>query len=160
MKRLALGGMVALSILSLPGFMPSRAPTGVPSPRVGIADATPLPGYGPAIQAMDTVVIQIVADADSVAAVPATVRVRPGQVVTWSCELGDWTVLFRSGQPFGDAAVGEGIRGNRGQGSSRAVRPDAAAGRYKYDILVQVQGGPPLRADPEIIVDPGEGGLP
>jgi hypothetical protein len=107
---------------------------------------------------MDTVVIRIVADADSVAAVPATVTVRPGQVVTWSCDLGDWTVKFRSGQPFGDTAVGEGIRGNRGRGRGQAVRANAEAGRYKYDIMVRVEGGPPLRADPEIIVDPGEGG--
>ena len=158
MKRPALGGMAALALLPLLSFTPPQAPMDVGLPGVGIAPTSPLPGEQPSAQATDTVVIRIVADADSVAAVPDAVTVRPGQVVTWICDLGDWTVKFRSSQPFGDAAVGEGIRGNRGRGRGQAVRANAEAGRYKYDIMVQVEGGPPLRADPEIIVDPGEGG--
>jgi hypothetical protein len=39
------------------------------------------------------------------------------------------------------------------------VRNEAADGRYKYDILVIVQGGQNLRADPEVVVRRG-GGTP
>ena len=87
MKRPALGGMAALAILPLLGFTPPRAPMGVVPSGVGIAPTSLPPGNHPPAQTMDTVVIRIVADADSVAAVPATVTVRPGQVVTWSCDL-------------------------------------------------------------------------
>jgi len=110
----------------------------------------------PALQS-DTIVIQIVADADSVIAVPNSVTVRRGQVVTWACELGEWTVRFKSGQPFGDAAVGDGIKGNRGQRNGQAVRGNSEYGRYKYDIMVRIQGGQNLRADPEVVVGPGDG---
>jgi hypothetical protein len=100
----------------------------------------------------DTVVIQIVADADSVIAVPGSVTVAPGQVVTWATDLGDWMVRFGSAQPFGNLATQEGIRGARGQRRGQAVRNEAAEGSYKYDIMVVVQGGQNLRADPEIVV--------
>ena len=76
-------------------------------------------------------------------------------MVTWNCELGDWTVKFKNGQPFGDRAVGEGIKGNRGQRNGQSVRNAAAEGRYKYDIMVQIQGGRNLMADPEIVIGPG-----
>ena len=76
--------------------------------------------------------------------------------MTWACELGEWTVKFKSGQPFGDQAVGEGIKGNRGQRKGQAVRGNAEAGTYKYDIMVQIRGGRNLRADPEIVINPGE----
>ena len=114
----------------------------------GEPSLSPEPAYAQA----DTVVIQIVADADSVVAVPASVTVAPGQVVTWATDLGDWMVRFGSGQPFGDLATQEGIRGARGQRRGQAVRNEAAEGSYKYDILVVVQGGQNLRADPEIVV--------
>jgi hypothetical protein len=106
-------------------------------------------------QEPDTIYIEIVADADSVIAVPSVVTVQRGQVVTWISELGEWTVKFKSSQPFGDRAVGEGIRGNRGQRRGQAVRQNAAEGRYKYDIMVRLQGGQNLRADPEIVIGPG-----
>jgi plastocyanin len=156
MRFPVLGVLSVLGVPFLLSFTPQRPPEGPPSPaRVS---ASGIPGPGLPAQTVDTVVIRIVADADSVVADPASVTVRPGQVVTWTCELGDWTVRFRSGQPFGDAAVGDGIRGNRGRPSGQAVRGNAEAGRYKYDIMVRVQGGQNLRADPEIIIDPGEGG--
>jgi len=145
-----------LGILSLLSFTPRQAPTAVASP--GIASNAATLGHEPDAQAADTVVIRIVADADSVMADPASVTVRRGQVVTWTCDLGDWTVKFNSGQPFGDAAVGDGIKGNRGRRFGQAVRANAEAGRYKYDIMVQIPGGRNLQADPEIIIDPGEGG--
>ena len=65
-------------------------------------------------------------------------------------------VFFKSAQPFGQQAVGQGIRGGQGQRNGQAVRNQAAAGRYKYDILVRVQGGRNLRADPEVVITPGE----
>ena len=113
--------------------------------------------FNPASEAqqVDTIVIQIVADADSVVAVPNVVTVSRGQVVTWTTDLGEWTVFFQSDQPFGEAAVGQGLRGGQGQRNGRAVRNEAAEGRYKYDILVRVQGGRNLRADPEIVIGPG-----
>jgi plastocyanin len=125
-------------------------------PAQGDDPVIPAPEHEKVPQQIDTVFIQIVADADSVVAVPNSVTVSPGQVVTWECELGDWTVFFRSDQPFGGSAVGEGIRGGQGQRSGQAVRGQAAPGRYKYDILVRVQGGRNLRADPEVVIEPPE----
>jgi hypothetical protein len=142
MKRFTLGALASLGILVPLGFLPALG-------SVPVGDATEVTA-----QQADTVVIQIVADADSVVAVPNSVTVSRGQVVTWNCELGDWTVIFGSAQPFGEQAVGEGIRGNRGQRRGQAVRSDAAEGRYKYDILVRVQGERNLRADPEIVIAP------
>jgi plastocyanin len=146
MKRFSLSALVALGILFPVTFLPAQG------------NDTPKPGPGPEVpaQQVDTIVIQIVADADSVVAVPNVVTVSPGQVVTWNSDLGDWTVFFQSAQPFGEQAVGQGIRGGRGQQNGQAVRNEAAEGRYKYDILVQVQGGRNLRADPEIVIAPRE----
>jgi len=142
MKRIFFGALVALGILFPLTFAPAQD-RGLPaSADLGLPQ--------------DTIIIQIVADADSVVAVPNSVTVSRGQVVTWACELGEWRVNFKSGQPFGDQAVGDGIRGNQGQISGQAVRNNAAAGTYKYDIMVQVRGGPPLRADPEIVINPEE----
>jgi len=141
MKLLFSGSVMILGLLSLSAFLPPPAP---------------VPGQpGADLQQADTIVIQIVADADSVVAVPNSVMVAPGQVVTWQTDLGDWMVRFRSAQPFGEQAVGDGIRGNRGQRRGQAVRNEAADGAYKYDILVVVQGGGNLRADPEIVVKRG-----
>jgi plastocyanin len=128
-------------------------------PAQGRDQALPASGHEAMTRQMDTVFIQIVADADSVVAVPNSVTVSRGQVVTWECDLGEWTVFFRSDQPFGESAVGDGIRGGQGQRSGRAVREQAADGRYKYDILVRVQGGRNLRADPEVIIEPPESPL-
>ena len=142
MKRTFFGALVALGILFPLTFAP--------------AQNRDLPAPADLSQQADTIIIQIVADADSVVAVPNSVTVSRGQVVTWACELGDWRVNFKSGQPFGDQAVGDGIRGNQGQRQGQAVRNNAAAGSYKYDIMVQVRGGPNLRADPEIVINPEE----
>ncbi len=114
MKRTFFGALVALGILFPLTFAP--------------AQNRDLPAPADLGRQADTIVIQIVADADSVVAVPNSVTVTRGQVVTWACELGDWTVNFKSGQPFGDQAVGDGIRGNQGQRRGQAVRNDAAAG--------------------------------
>jgi plastocyanin len=157
MKQIHLGTLVILAALGGLSVLPARASLrGVGSAAEGPANPS-LSTASTRSQVPDTVVIQIVADADSVVAVPGSVTVRRGQVVTWACDLGNWTVQFRSGQPFGDAAVSEGIRGTRGARFGQAVRADAQAGRYKYDILVRVEGGPPLRADPEIVIGPGDG---
>ena len=154
MKRIVLAGLVAVGVFIPVTFVPAQ---GLGAGRAGLAVP---PGsaaeVGPAVQA-DTIVIQIVADADSVIAVPASVTVRRGQVVTWACELGEWTVKFKSGQPFGDAAVGEGIKGNQGQRRGQSVRENAEYGSYKYDIMVRIQGGRNLTADPEVVVGPGDG---
>lgn len=129
---------------------------------LGVATATvtgPEPGsLSQEVQEIpDTVWVEIVPDADSVRAIPDPIVVEPGQVVSWTTDLGEWTVTFKSGIPFGEAAVGDGIRGNRGQRRGQAVRSDAAPGRYKYDIMVRVQGGRNLRADPEVVIGPGDG---
>ncbi len=145
MKQLVLIALVALGILFPVTIVPGRGDTPVA--------AGSEPSFEP--QQVDTVVIQIVADADSVVAVPGSVTVAPGQVVTWNSDLGDWMVRFRSDRPFGPQAANDGIRGGRGQGRSQAVRNDAPDGRYKYDIMVQIQGGSNLRADPEIVVEGG-----
>ncbi len=146
MKTTFLTALVLLGILFPVTIVPAQGKDPVsPTP---VNEAVP--------QQVDTVFIQIVADADSVVAVPNSVTVSRGQVVTWECELGDWTVFFQSDQPFGESAVGEGIRGGQNQRNGRAVRPEAAEGTYKYDILVRVQGGRNLRADPEVIIEPPE----
>ncbi len=142
MKRITVTALVGLGLLVPVTFIPAQG-----------SDADG-PRPDPMVQQVDTIVIQIVADADSVVAVPNSVTVKRGQVVTWACELGDWTVKFKSGQPFGDQAVGDGIKANRGQRRGQAVRGNAAYGAYKYDIMVQIQGGRNLRADPEIVVEP------
>jgi len=158
MNRTVLGALVVLGVSAPVAFVPAQGsgigrsvafegPSSVPAPPEGSS---------PALQ-VDTIVVRIVADADSVIAVPGSVTVRRGQVVAWACELGEWTVKFKSGQPFGDAAVGDGIRGNRGQGNGRAVRENAEYGSYKYDIMVRIQGERTLTADPEVVVGPGDG---
>lgn len=158
MNRIVLGALVALGVSVPVAFVPAQGSGvagSVPSEGTSSVPAPP-EGTFPAHQ-VDTIVVQIVADADSVIAVPGSVTVKRGQVVTWACELGEWTVKFRSGQPFGDAAVGEGIRGNRGQRNGRAVRESAEYGSYKYDIMVRIQGERTLTADPEVVVGPGDG---
>jgi hypothetical protein len=157
MKSFVLGALVVLGVFFPVTFLPAQGPA-AHRPVLADLDAA-LPSNdanAPALQS-DTIVIQIVADADSVIAVPSSVTVRRGQVVTWACELGEWTVRFKSGQPFGDAAVGDGIKGNRGQRNGQAVRGNSEYGRYKYDIMVRIQGGQNLRADPEVVVGPGDG---
>jgi plastocyanin len=158
MKRSFLGTLVVLGVLAPVTFVPAQRP-GADDPSPAEVKATPEYARGEALrpQEQDTVFIQIVADADSVAAKPASVTVRPGQVVVWQSDLGDWRVNFKSMQPFGEGAVSDGIRGERGQRNGKAVRAGAQAGRYKYDIMVRIQGGPPLTADPEVVVDPGDG---
>ena len=157
MKRIVLAGLVAVGVFIPVTFVPAQGPGAGRTVSKGLAIP---PGsaedVGPALQA-DTIVIQIVADADSVIAVPASVTVRRGQVVTWASDLGEWTVKFKSGQPFGEAAVGEGIKGNQGQRRGQAVRENAEYGSYKYDIMVRIQGGRNLTADPEVVVGPGDG---
>jgi len=157
MKQIVLAVLVVAGVFVPVTFLPAKV-SRVEQPAQAWAETTPatLAETAPEIQ-IDTIVIQIVADADSVIAVPNSVTVGRGQVVTWVCELGEWTVKFKSGRPFGDAAVGDGIKGNRGQRRGQAVRPDAEAGRYKYDIMVRIQGGRNLTADPEIVVGPGDG---
>ncbi len=142
MTKFALAALVALGALFNFSFGPGKDGD----------SARPFQAEAPASMQIDTILIEIVADADSVIAVPSVVEVEPGQVVTWNSELGEWTVFFQSAQPFGEGAVGQGIRGGRGQRNGQAVRNEAAEGRYKYDILVRIQGGGTLRADPEIVV--------
>jgi hypothetical protein len=159
MKPFVLVALVLASLLTVVTLLPAQNPVDAGAP----AFAGPIPPVGdgspsPVVQA-DTIRIRIIADADSVIADPNSVTVRPGQVVTWICDLGDWTVRFQDAQPFGEGAVSQGISGNRGQGRGQAVRANARQDRYKYDIMVRVQGGPPLTADPEIVVGPeGDGG--
>lgn len=158
MKPFVMGALVVVSVLISATFLPAQNPKGQRVPGL-LEGAVPFFKETPArIQVPDTIRIRIVADADSVVAEPSTVTVLPGQVVTWICDLGEWTVKFKDGQPFGEAAVGEGIKGNRGQRNGQAVRGNAEPGRYKYDILVRIQGGRTLMADPEVVVGPGDGG--
>jgi plastocyanin len=158
MRRSFLGTLVILGVLAPVTFVPAQRQGAEDSSQPDLRDTAEYPrGHTLRPQEQDTVFIRIVADADSVAADPASVTVRPGQVVVWESDLGDWRVNFKSAQPFGEGAVSDGIRGNRGQRRGQAVRAEAQAGRYKYDIMVRVQGGPPLTADPEVVVDP-EGG--
>ncbi|MBT8397898.1 MAG: hypothetical protein HKO65_05600 [Gemmatimonadetes bacterium] len=151
MKTIALTALVALGILFPVTFVPAQG-NDSSQPE---ALSTPEPASEVSVAQADTIVIQIIADADSVIAVPSVVEVSPGEVVTWECELGEWMVFFRSAQPFGEIAVGQGIRGGQGQRNGQAVRNEAAEGSYKYDIMVRIQGGRNLRADPEIVVGPG-----
>ena len=154
MKLFVLGALIAVGVFIPVTFVPAQGP-GDHGPSLVSGEVGPTPTTPN--QQVDTIWIQIVADADSVVAVPNSVTVRRGQVVTWTSDLGEWTVKFKSGQPFGDAAVGEGIKGNQGQRTGQAVRASAEPGRYKYDIMVQVRGGPNLRADPEVVIEPGDG---
>ena len=158
MKPFVMGALVVVPALISTTFLPAQSPTGQEVPGL-FEEVAPFSPEAPArIQVPDTIRIRIVADADSVVAEPNSVTVLPGQVVTWICDLGEWTVRFKDGQPFGEAAVGEGIRGNRGQRRGQAVRRNAEPGSYKYDIMVRVQGGANLTADPEVVVGPGDGG--
>lgn len=140
MKPLALGAVLFLAaftpatIITIPGNPSEEANRQVP-----------------------TVTVQIVVQGNAVQAVPDTVRVRPGQVVEWVSEAGNWEVRFHSPEPFGPGAQEQGIRGNQGQRNGQAVRARAQRGRYKYDIKVTLPGGREIQVDPEIIVDPGEG---
>lgn len=153
MKKIVLGSLVGLGLLFPLTFVPAQGNDRPATPPEASQEFT----AASEAQQADTIVIQIVADADSVVAVPNVVTVSRGQVVTWETDLGEWTVFFQSDQPFGEAAVGAGIRGGQGQRNGRAVQAEAAEGRYKYDILVRVQGGRNLRADPEIVIGPGGG---
>ena len=146
MKKLFAAFLGALSLLVFGLILPT-----------GDGVAGPEPASIPLQSQADTVFIQIVPDADSVVAMPSSVTVAPGQVVTWTTELGEWRVNFRSPQPFGESAVSQGIGAGRGERGGRAVRAEAANGSYKYDILVIRQGAPNLRADPEIVVRRGGG---
>ncbi len=159
MKPFVLVALVLAALLTAVTLLPAQNPVDAPAP----AYAGTLQGVAadpPSLVVQDdTIRIRIIADADSVIADPSSVRVLPGQVVTWICDLGDWTVRFHDGQPFGEVAVSQGIQGNRGQRRGQAVNANARHDSYKYDIMVRIPGQPPLRADPEIVVGPeGDGG--
>jgi hypothetical protein len=114
-------------------------------------------GEGPEMERQRTPVhVSIVESADSVGASPASVTVTRGQRVEWSSDLGDWEVLFSSDEPFGP---GENRRifGRQGQAKGNAIQSSARFGTYKYDIQVTLPDGTVLTADPEIVVEPGEG---
>lgn len=121
---------------------------------VGPNDPNPTQETG---QELPTIEIEILRDGESIRAEPDSVYALPGQMVTWNCEFGEWMVFFKDGQPFGEAAVGEGIRGGQGQRSGQAVRTNAAHGEYKYDIMVRIPGEGTIRIDPEVVVGPGDG---
>ena len=69
MKKVVLAALVVLGTLFPVTFVPAQG-NGTSSFR---------PNTEPMVQEVDTIVIQIVADADSVVAVPNTVTVSPGQ---------------------------------------------------------------------------------
>lgn len=144
MKRFVLATAVLLGVLIPVTFVPAQR------------SDTP----EPSAQELPTITIRIVADADSVIAVPSSVTVKPGQMVEWICELGEWEVKFKSGEPFGEDARNNGIKGRKGSKTGKNVRGQAHRGNYKYDIKVKLQGGRNLTADPEIVVEAGEADAP
>lgn len=141
MRLFVLGAAVTLGSLTSMGAISSGGPE----------DSPGIPFQGP-----EPVLVRIEIEGDSVRAVPDVVTVRPGQRVEWITEIGSWTVRFTGPNPFPPEAAEAGLQGARNQRNGAAVRADAAAGRYKYMIMVR-DGERTRVRDPEIVVDPGDG---
>lgn len=141
MRLSVLGAATTLGSLAFLGAIPAHGP----------GDPTPIVPQG-----SDTVLVRIEIEGDSVRAVPDVVTVRPGQRVEWVTDIGSWTVHFTGSNPFPPEAAAPGIQGARDQRNGAAVRANAAAGRYKYMIMVR-DGERTRVRDPEIVVDPGDG---
>ena len=139
MKRLVLTALVLVGVLIPITFVPAQR-----------NDTT-----GDYIQQVPPVSVQLVASGDSVAASPNSVKVKRGQRVEWTSNLGDWEVIFTSDQPFGPQH--RTIRGRKGQTHGRPIQSLAKLDSYKYDIRITLPDGTVLTADPEIVVEAGEG---
>jgi hypothetical protein len=80
----------------------------------------------------------------------ATIVVRRGDHVTWRCDHGNFSILFKTHSPFADV----GFHGRRGTESMRAVVL-GERGSYHYSVTVPLDSGL-IVDDPEIIVDDGD----
>ena len=80
----------------------------------------------------------------------ATIVVRKGDVVTWRCDHGNFSVLFKLNSPF--ALVG--FHGRRGTETVEALVV-GERGSYHYATTVSLDSGL-IVDDPEIIVDDGD----
>ena len=77
----------------------------------------------------------------------ATITVSKGDHVTWHCEHGNYSVLFKKHSPFGDIA----FHGRQGKESASAVIT-GDPGAYHYAVTVALDGQM-LVDDPVILVD-------
>lgn len=80
----------------------------------------------------------------------STIVVRKGDRLTWRCDHGNYSVLFKHNSPFGDVA----FHGRRGNTTVEAT-VIGEHGSYHYAVTVALDSGL-IVDDPEIIVDDGE----
>jgi plastocyanin len=80
----------------------------------------------------------------------ATIVVRKGDHVTWRCDHGNYSVLFKNHSPFADVA----FHGRRGNETVTALVV-GEAGSYHYAVTVALDSGL-IVDDPEIIVGDGD----
>jgi hypothetical protein len=79
---------------------------------------------------------------------PANVlHVKRGDVVRWSCDHGNFSVLFKKESPFSHV----GLHGRKGENTNDAI-VTGDANRYEYAVSVAHHDGRMLVDDPEIIV--------
>jgi len=79
----------------------------------------------------------------------ATIVVRKGDRVTWRCDQGNYSILFKGHSPFAEV----GLHGRRGTETMHAVVV-GERGSYHYAVTVPLDSGL-IVDDPEIIVDDG-----
>jgi hypothetical protein len=80
----------------------------------------------------------------------ATIVVRKGDHVTWRCDHGNFSVLFKAHSPFAEV----GFHGRRGTETVHAIVL-GERGTYQYAVTVPLDSGL-IVDDPEIIVDDGD----
>jgi hypothetical protein len=78
-----------------------------------------------------------------------TIVVKKGDHVTWRCDHGNFSVLFKNRSPFADIA----FHGRRGTDTYTAVVV-GERGSYHYAVTVSLDSGL-IVDDPEVIVDDG-----
>jgi hypothetical protein len=79
----------------------------------------------------------------------ATIVVKKGDHVTWRCDHGNFSVLFKAHSPFAEV----GYHSRRGMETVDAVVL-GERGSYQYAVTVPLDSGL-IVDDPEIIVDDG-----
>jgi len=81
----------------------------------------------------------------------ATIHVKPGHVVQWHFEHGNFSIVFKGKSPFAEA----GYAGNGGV-PTRDAQVTGPAGKYSYAVTVVPLQGNPIVDDPDVIVGDGE----
>ena len=89
--------------------------------------------------------------------VPATLRARRGDIITWYCEQGEFALHFGTRTPFNKTMLS-----SQGKQIEEKVHGQAALGAYRYVVAARVGQRVIINACPEIIIEeppekPGQG---